>query len=64
LQNSARTPRTVSTSFALELWIKAHFQAGSSSNVTVAPTLVEWALAGLIAFLALFGVYSLRQQRI
>lgn len=44
--------------------IKAHFQAGFSSSVTAVPTLREWALAGLIAFLALFGVYSLRQQRV
>jgi hypothetical protein len=44
--------------------IRAHFQAGSSSNVTAVPTLGEWAFAGLIALLTLFGVYSLRQQRI
>ena len=45
--------------------IRAHFQAGSgsSSSVTSVPTLGEWALAGLIAFLALVGVYGLRQQR-
>jgi hypothetical protein len=46
--------------------IRAHFQAGSSSSVTAAtsvPTLGEWALASLIAFLALFGVYGLRQRR-
>lgn len=44
--------------------INAHFQAGSSSNVTAVPTLSEWALGGLVAFLTLFGVYSVRQQRI
>jgi hypothetical protein len=41
--------------------IKAHYLAGSFSTV---PTLKEWALAALIAFLALFGVYSLRRQRV
>jgi hypothetical protein len=43
--------------------IRAHFQVGSSSNVTAVPTLREWALAGLVVLLILFGVYSLRQQR-
>lgn len=47
--------------------IQAHFQAGSqavpSSSVTAVPTVSEWALAGLIALLILFGVYSLRRQR-
>ena len=41
--------------------IQAHYLAGSFSAV---PTLGEWASAGLIAFLALFGVYSLRRQRV
>ena len=44
--------------------IQAHFQAGSAPSVTAVPTLGEWALAGPIAFLALFSVYRLRQQRI
>jgi len=39
--------------------IKAHYLAGSFSIV---PTLGEWALAGLIAVLSLFGLYSLRQR--
>jgi len=47
--------------------IRAHYQAGSQAaspaGVTAVPTLGEWALAGLIALLALFGVYSLRRQR-
>jgi len=41
--------------------IKAHYLAGSFSTV---PILGEWALAGLIAFLALFGLYGVRQQRV
>lgn len=44
--------------------IQAHFQAGLSSGVAAVPTLGEWGLAGLIAFLGLFGVYCLRQRRV
>jgi len=40
--------------------INAHYLAGA---VSIVPTLREWALAGLIACLALFGVYSVRRQR-
>ena len=42
--------------------IKAHFLAGSSSAAV--PALGVWALAGLIAFLAMAGACSLRRQRI
>jgi Concanavalin A-like lectin/glucanases superfamily len=44
--------------------INAHFRAGSASSATTVPTLGEWAFAGMIALLTLFGVYGLRQQRI
>ena len=46
--------------------IQAHYQAGSgsSSSVTSVPTLGEWALAGLIGFRGLLGVYRLRRQRV
>jgi hypothetical protein len=42
--------------------IRAHFRAGALSSAAV-PTLGQWGLVGLIAFLGLFGVYCLRQRR-
>ena len=42
--------------------IIAHFRAGSSS-ATAVPTLGAGGLAGLIAFLGLVAVWSLRRQR-
>ncbi len=45
--------------------IRAHFQAGSASpSLTAIPLLGGGALAGLVALLALFGVYRLRQRRV
>jgi hypothetical protein len=43
--------------------IRAHFRAGTFSSAAV-PAIGPWTLAGLIAFLGLFGVYRLRQQRV
>ena len=42
--------------------IRAHFEAGLS--VAAVPTLSQWALVGLIACLTVFGLYSLRRQRV
>jgi hypothetical protein len=33
-----------------------------SPSVAAVPTLTEWTLAALIAFLGLFGVYRLRRR--
>jgi hypothetical protein len=43
--------------------IRAHFRAGALSTAAV-PALRGWGLAGLVAFLGLFGVYRVRQYRI
>ena len=43
--------------------IRAHFRAGALSTAAV-PALGGWGLAGLVAFLGLFGVYRVRQYRI